>query len=96
VPFGERPMFDIVAGCALTHNVPEEFWRAWLEQNKHSAVVKESLIFAYEKVESVRDKAKDGAKLMSGLQPLVPDTDSRIPKRIKNARDPANDKEMAA
>lgn len=88
VPFGKRPKFDIIGDFALTKNVDAKFFRTWLEQNKDLDLVKNGLIFCHKDHHSAQDHAEEHAELMSGLEPLVPDTDVRIPKaRNKNLED---------
>jgi hypothetical protein len=59
-------------GYALTHDVPREIWDLWYEQNKESDLVRNGLIFAHATERSARDQARDGAKLLSGLEPIDP------------------------
>jgi hypothetical protein len=87
-PYGKLPKGPIVGteeqtpelGYALTHGVDAEFWAKWVEQNKKSDIFINKLIFAYEKQDAVEGKAKSYAKQRSGLEPVVPDGDPRIPK----------------
>jgi hypothetical protein len=84
-PFGQVPKAPIVGGFALTAGVDAEFFAAWLKQNAKSAVVRNGLIFGHEKPETAQKKAAEMADLRSGLEPLVPDKDPRIPRRIETA-----------
>ena len=79
-PFGVAPRYPIIGGYAMTPNVDADFFTAWLKQNADHDVVKKKLIFASEKVDSVAAKANDHESVLSGLQPLVPDDDKRIPR----------------
>lgn len=96
VPFGKRPDHPIVAGYALTHGIDKEFFDKWLEQNRDSDIVKNSLVFAYDKGDSVRDAAKEHAKARSGLEPIEPDTDPRLPKGNRNLSGPQTAERQAA
>jgi hypothetical protein len=69
-------------GYALTSGVPKDLWDLWLEQNKTSAMVRNGLIFAFEKREDVNAKAIDGQKIKSGLERMDPD---HLPAVIGNA-----------
>jgi hypothetical protein len=78
----------VVGGYALTSNIPTEFWEKWLEQNKHAPYVKGGFIFAHKSEASVRDQARDGAKLRTGMEPVDPDdpaSSSPEFKRVKKA-----------
>jgi len=81
----EAPDFLVVGGYASTPNVDEEFFSEWLRQNADHPLVVNNLIFAQGSENSARDKAKEQKGLKSGLEPLVPDKDERIPKSIKPA-----------
>ena len=76
----DRP--ETVAGAALTHGVDKAFWDRWLDENKTSPMVVNGLIFAHEKVDFVKGKARENKALKSGLDPLVPDNDPRMPKKL--------------
>ncbi len=72
VPFGVVPDFLIIHGAALTPNIPRDFMREWMEQNKNSDVVRNQLIFIQNDEPSARDQAKDLESHKSGLEPLDP------------------------
>lgn len=86
-PFGQVPNYRIVAGYALTEGVDKDTWDAWLEDNKNSAMVRNGMIFAYEKTAEAVDAAKDHRKLKSGLEPLHLDSDGQLddPRRPRPA-----------
>lgn len=90
VPRG--PDFDadnvqpVAGGFGLTYGVNAEFFRKWMEQNKDSDMVRNKLIFAHEKPEYVRDKAKERqADVLSGLEPLKQAGDPRAPRGVRTA-----------
>ena len=87
--FHDKP--QMASGAALTFGVDKDLWDAWLEQNKDSAMVRNGLVFAHEKSESVKAKAREHKDLNSGLGPLTPDNDRRMPKKI-SSRDPGFNK----
>ena len=64
----------LVAGYALTRDVPADFWALWLEQNADSDLVQQRLIFAYEAEKSTIDRAKRQRKegISSGMEGLDP------------------------
>lgn len=78
------PNCTIIGGYALTDNVDKDLWDLWLSQNKNSDMVKNGLIFANEKSDSVVGKAKDGANIRSGLERLDP---TKIGGRVKTDTD---------
>jgi hypothetical protein len=83
VPEGMPPPPQLATGFALTHDVDKDLFDAWMEENKDSAMVKNRLVFAFEKIDSVKDKAKNYRSLDSGLGPLTPDAgDRRMPKKL--------------
>ena len=61
---------DIAGGYALTPNVPADVAMAWMEQNKHSDLVRNNVIFVQEKHDMARGKAKDQKEVRSGLERL--------------------------
>ncbi|SRR6266705_3194467 len=69
-------------GYALTPGVPKDLWDLWLEQNKTSMMVRNGLIFAFDRREDVNAKAADGQKIRSGLERMDPD---HLPAVIANA-----------
>jgi hypothetical protein len=73
LPFGIDPKIDIAGGYALTPGVPRDFWKKWFEQNKHSALVKNHLIFAHHERASVDDFATGNETIRCGLEPIDPD-----------------------
>lgn len=88
VPYGRVPNYTIIGGYALTPNVDADFFNKWLAQNKDSDVVRNALVFAFEKLDGAVSEAKSNAKLKSGLEPLdvspgpkgVGLADPRVPK----------------
>jgi hypothetical protein len=82
--FGQ-PRGPTKGGFALTRNIPAAFWSQWLKQNRDLDIVKNGLVFAHTKPANTEAQARDHRTLKSGLEPIIPDTDHRIPKgkRIK-------------
>lgn len=79
-PFNQEVDWQIIGGYGLTPNIPREFYDKWEEQNASAAYVKNALVFAYERMENCVSAAKDHKEVLSGMQPLTPNTDSRLPK----------------
>ena len=79
-PFGEAPKCLIVGGYAHTPNVDADFFAKWLEQNADHDAVKNGLIFASEKRGYVEGESKASESRRSGLEPIAPGSDPRIPK----------------
>lgn len=72
----------LVKAFAFTDVEDEAFARKWFEVNKDLAFVKAGLVFISESAKPVELKAaaKDRVKELTGLEPLNPDKDARIPK----------------
>lgn len=83
-PQNAAPKCEIVAGYAITHDVPKDFWNLWLQQNKESAVVKNNLIFAHDTIESTKAEAKEKIAVRSGLERLDPE---KLPKGLERDKD---------
>ena len=60
----------IVGGFGLTEGVDAAFFDAWMSANKHTAIVKNELIFAQSKTSEAQAEAKDKAANKSGLEGL--------------------------
>lgn len=80
VPFGVMPNYVIRHNCAFTSNVDREFWALWVKQNHDHDAVVNGMIFAEDDEASAIAKAKEIEGVLSGLQPMVPDKDLRVPK----------------
>ena len=80
--FPERPI--IVDGAALTFNVDKAFWEEWADQNKLHPLVQNRMIFAHTDLGSVRAIAKEMKDQSSGMDPLNPKNDPRMPKSTRN------------
>ena len=77
----DRP--SMIAGAALTPGVDKAFWDAWLAQNKDTPMVKNGMVFAHEKIDAVKGKARDAKNVLSGLDPINPKGDRRMPRKLK-------------
>jgi hypothetical protein len=72
----------VVSGAALTSNIPADFWDKWLEQNKDAPYVTGGFVFAHSRRSDVADEAREKVGLTTGLEPLNPENDARMPKPI--------------
>lgn len=72
----------LAGGYALTPNIPQDFWEAWLEQNADNPIVVNQMIFAQGKRGNAIAEAREKKDLKSGLEPMDPDGDYRMPKPI--------------
>lgn len=76
--FPEKPL--IVGGAALNFGIDKDFWDTWVEQNARNPLVMNGMIFAYENMDMVQGRALEEQANRSGLEPLNPRGDPRIPK----------------
>ncbi|SDR17568.1 hypothetical protein [Paraburkholderia tuberum] len=70
----------IVAGYALTHDIPKAFWDEWLAQNEKSDYITNGMIFAHTQDGSTVAHAKEMEGEKSNLERLDPDN---LPKGLK-------------
>lgn len=82
-PKGFPPAPEMADGAALTRGVDKDFMDAWLLQNRLNPVVMNQMVFVAETDDAVRGRAKDLAGMLSGLDPVNPDKDRRIPKSTR-------------
>lgn len=82
-PVGFPPAPEIVDGAALNYGVDKDWFDAWLEQNKMNPIVQNRMIFAHETIDGVRGEAKELGAFLSGLEPVNPGKDRRIPKSTR-------------
>lgn len=80
--FPERP--QIIHGAALTPGIDKDFWDEWLDQNRLNPVVVNGLIFAHEASDSLAAMAAEHKDVTSGLDPINPKGDSRMPKSSRS------------
>ncbi|MGF6444387.1 hypothetical protein [Paraburkholderia youngii] len=69
----------IVAGYALTHDIPKAFWDEWLKQNEKADYVTNGMIFAHTHDASTVARAKEMEGEKSNLERLDPDN---LPKGL--------------
>lgn len=80
VPDGFPPPPMIVEGAALNFGIDADWFDEWLEQNKQNPIVMNKMVFAHEKQDWIISKAKELKDLKSGLDPVNPKGDPRMPK----------------
>lgn len=81
-PVGFPSAPEMIGGYALTRNVDKDFWDRWEHQHARDPYVVNNMIFAAEDFDTVRGKAMEFSGLMSGLEPIAPGNDARIPKPL--------------
>lgn len=79
-PWGEHPGHEIKHGAGLTFNVPRAFWDEWVRQNSDSPLLVNGVVQVERDRKSLVDLLKDEKDRRSGLEPIAPDTDPRIPR----------------
>ena len=77
----DRP--QMANGFAMTFGVDRDLWEAWLADNAENPFVKNGLVFAKPGVDDAKAQARDNRDRDSGLGPLKPDTDRRMPKKLR-------------
>lgn len=70
----------IVEGAALNFGIDRDFMEEWLKQNKLNPVVMNRMVFVCPNIDAAQGVAKDLAKMPSGLEPINPEGDHRIPR----------------
>ena len=83
-PQNKGPHQQIVAGFAITHGVPKEFWEEWLEQNADADYVKNGLLFAHQEVASTLAEAREKEDEKTNLERLDP---AKLPKGLATSDD---------
>jgi len=71
-PQNAAPHCTIVGGYAMTPGIPKEHWDLWMSQNKHSDMVKNQMIFAYDSMAKATGESKDRAGVKSNIERLDP------------------------
>ena len=79
--FPEKPL--IVEGAALNPGISKEFWDTWADQNRLNPLVMNRMIFADINLDFVKGIAKETKDMQSGLEPINPKKDARIPKSTR-------------
>ncbi|WP_267550368.1 hypothetical protein [Rhizobium rhizogenes] len=72
----------VEGGYVLTHNVPADTAKAWLEANKESDMVKNKLILVHEKQEALVSQSRNNHAILSGLERLDVGTVSKAGREV--------------
>lgn len=81
-PENGAPRARMEFGFALTPGCPKELWDRWHADNKDSPMVKNGLVFAYEKAGDTVAEARDNESVRSGFERLDP---AKLPRGIQKA-----------
>lgn len=81
----------VIAGFALTYNVPKASFEQWMKDNAELDIVKRRMIWAYADEHSAADAAKDLRSVRTGLEAINTEAkksdgtymDPRMSKRVK-------------
>jgi hypothetical protein len=87
-PFGMDARAPIVAGTgfAITTGCPEELWKSWFRDNENSDMVKNRLVFAHEKRDSLEAMCREHKKVRSGLERIDVSKNSTDPRLLKGIK----------
>ena len=77
---GDDPSSPNFDGYALTHGVDADFMEAWLEANKDLDLVRNGFIKVNSKPNELKAMTREYRDMRSGLEPLDPSGDARVPK----------------
>ena len=80
IPDGYEPPAMIVDGAALNFGIDADWMDQWLEEHQRDPLVLNKLIFAREKEEDAKAIAREHKDVKSGLDPVNPKGDTRMPK----------------
>lgn len=82
---GQDAKAPVISGFAITKGVDADFMEKWMTDNMELDAVINHQIFFHEKYETLTAKCNEFAKVRSGLEPIVPDADVRVPRNVKTA-----------
>jgi hypothetical protein len=85
-PHGQTPRAPIVGGFAITAGCPLDLWKKWRKDNENSDMVKNGLIIAHEKRDSLEAMCRENKKQRSGLERIDVSKDSKDPRVLKQVR----------
>lgn len=75
---GLIPNYPIIDGFSITKDIPSQFWREWVEQNKQFEPYTMGLIRAFDTEADAMAYAREYAGLRTGREALAQDRDPRI------------------
>jgi hypothetical protein len=70
----------MVDGAALNFGIDADWFDEWLKQHARDPIVMNKLIFCHEKQDHVQGMARETKEIRSGLEPVNPKSDSRMPR----------------
>ena len=76
--FMRPPM--MINGYAVTPNVSKEWWEKWKAQRARDPMVINNMIVAFDTADAAKGVTKDYVGELSGLEPVNPISDARMPK----------------
>lgn len=79
--FPAPPM--VVDGAALNFGIDQDFMEEWLKQNKLNPVVMNGMVFIAKDIDAAQGIARDAVKVLSGLDPVNPEGDPRLPRSTR-------------
>ena len=82
----DQPTAARGSSYAVTPGVDKEFFEMWIAQNKEHDAVKNKLIFASEKQDTVRGMVNEFRSTRSGLEPIDP---NNLPKNVQTFKQDA-------
>jgi hypothetical protein len=71
-PQGQSSKHPISGGYALTHNVPAQVAKKWMQDNRDSALIQNNIIFVSGGAERATSQAKEMKEIRSGFERLDP------------------------
>ena len=83
---GEMPQYPIVNGYAFTSNVPKDFWDEWFALNQQADYVVNQCVMAEPSEHRLRARVNGLGKMVSGLEPLDPDTPAAKSPELRRIR----------
>jgi hypothetical protein len=66
------PALIVSGGYALTPDVDEDFWNAWVETYAGLEIVEKGIIYALPRAADARAKSREMGDLKTGLEPIDP------------------------
>ncbi|MHB8272523.1 peptidoglycan binding domain-containing protein [Bradyrhizobium sp.] len=81
--FPERPV--TIHNAALNYGVDRHFMEVWMEQNRLNPIVMNDMIMVDDNEDRLKARLKEVADKLSGLEPVNPKADHRMPKPINAA-----------
>lgn len=84
VRFGAPQRHRVINGYAITEGVDEAAFNRWIKDNADHPAVRSGLIVAAGKQPDLEAKTREGRDVLTGLQPLDPKDDKRLPRGGSN------------